>query len=118
MEGNIMRYAENIEVCDVCGKKFNGVAVNRHGSYEYIRHTNFSNNIGVLFARTRNIPNENRADAIVKEFFSINDDASKSEIIEFLECFKHYPYDDKDLLNEVFQKIQYEIDHMLDSSEV
>lgn len=113
-----MRYTNTIEVCDVCGKKFNGVAVNNHGSYEYIRHTNFSNNIGVLFARTRNVVRGNRADAIVEEFFSINDDASKAELIEFLECFKHYHYDDKDLLNEVFQKIQHEIDHMLESDKV
>lgn len=113
-----MRYTNIIEVCDVCGKKFNGVAINNHGSYEYIRHTNFSNNIGVLFNRTKDIPKEDRADAIVKEFFSNNDDASKTEIIEFLECFKHYRYEDKDLLNEIFQKIQHEIDYMLDPDEI
>lgn len=118
MEDNIMRYTENIEICDVCGKRFSGIAVNIHGSYEYIRHTNFSNNIGVLFARTKNIPKEDRADAIVKEFFSISHAVSKTELIEFLECFKHYRYDDKDLLNEVFQKIQHEIDNMLDLDEV
>lgn len=108
-----MRFVTVNEVCNVCGKKFYGNPINVHGSYEYIRHTNFSNNIGVLFGRTKDIPKEKRASAIVEEFFAINDDASKTEIIEFLECFKHYSYDDKELLEEVFQKIQAKINMML-----
>ena len=40
-----MRYAQTVEICSVCKKKFYGMPINVHGSYEYIHHTNFSNNI-------------------------------------------------------------------------
>lgn len=110
-------YIETHEICRVCGKRFYGVPVNIHGSYEYINHTNFSNNIGVMFARTKGLPREQRADAIVKEFFidfiDGNDDkVNKKDAIEFLECFKHYKCDDKELLEEIFDKIQIKIDSM------
>lgn len=97
-----------MEVCNVCGKVFNGEAINVHGSYEYIKHTNFSNNIHVIFARTKNIEKSKRVDAIVKEFFDLaeGEKTSKSDHLEFLECFKHYKYDDTDLLEKVFEKIK------------
>ena len=38
-----MRYAQTVEICNVCKKKFYGMPINVHGSYEYIHHTNFSN---------------------------------------------------------------------------
>ena len=100
-----MRYI--VEVCDVCGKEFYGMPINNHGSYEYIRHTNFSNNINVMFYRTKDIPRNKRAVAIAKEFFiDGNDKIKKDEAIEFLKCLKHYNYSDKELLEEVFQEIQ------------
>lgn len=109
-----MRLVETTEICDVCGKKFYGAAINVHGSYDYIKHTNFSNNIRVLFGRTKDIDRNKRADAIVEEFFyDGNDKISKDDAIEFLECFKHYKYDDKELLEEVFAKIQAKIDDMV-----
>ena len=109
-----MRNITIFETCDVCGKKFYGEPINIHGSYAYIKHTNFSNNIGVMFARTNNIPKEDRADAIMEEFFKDgNDSISKEDAIEFLKCFKHYKKcDDKELLEGVFSKIQSRIDTM------
>ena len=109
-----MRYTETIEICDVCGKRFYGVPINNHGSYDYINHTNFSNNIHVMFARTRDITRSKRVNAIVKEFFEDgNEKISKEDAIEFLECFKHYNRcDDKELLEEVFANIQRQIDKM------
>ena len=99
--------------CDCCGKEFNGIPINIHGTHEYIKHTNFSNNIRVLFCRTKDVPYENRADAIVKEFFeNSNEKISKVEAIEYLECFKYYKHEDTELLNEVFTKIQSKIDKM------
>lgn len=106
-----MKYV--VEECDICGKRFDGIAVNIHGSYEYIHHTNFSNNIGVMFARTKELTGTNRVDAIVEEFFTDgNNRINKDDAIEFLECFKHYNYQDTELLNKVFIKIQECIDEM------
>ena len=108
-----MRYTQTVEICSVCKKKFYGMPINVHGSYEYIHHTNFSNNIRTLFARTKNISRSKRANAIVKYFFQDgNEKISKTDAIEFLECFKHYKHDDKELLEEVFEKIQNRIDVM------
>lgn len=109
-----MRYTETIEICDVCGKRFYGMPINNRGSYDYIHHTNFSNNIHVMFARTKDKPKDKRVDAIVKEFFTDgNKKISKADAIEFLECFKHYKRcDDKELLEEVLNKIQTKIDNM------
>ena len=108
-----MRYAQTVEICSVCKKKFYGMPINVHGSYEYIHHTNFSNNIRTLFARTKNISKCKRADVIVKGFFQDgNKKINKTDAIEFLECFKHYKYGDKELLEEVFEKIQNKIDVM------
>lgn len=108
-----MRYTETIEICDMCGKRFYGAPINKHGSYDYIVHTNFSNNIVVLFARTKDVPQDKRADAIVKEFFENGiEKLNKQKAIEFLECFKHYKYPDEKLLNDVFEKIQKKIDRM------
>ena len=109
-----MRYTETVEICDVCGKRFHGVPINIHGSYEYIKHTNFSFNIPVMFGRTKNIQRNKRADAIVEEFFEDgNKTISKEDAIEFLECFKHYQKcGDKELMDEVFEKIQNKIDKM------
>ena len=66
-----MRYTQTVEICSVCKKKFYGMPINVHGSYEYIHHTNFSNNIRTLFARTKNISRNKRVDAIVKYFFKM-----------------------------------------------
>lgn len=107
-----MRYTESVEVCDVCGKRFFGSSINIHGSYDYINHTNFSNNIGTLFAWTKELSGSERVDAIVEEFFNDDEQISKEDAIEFLECFKHYNYPDRQLLNEVFKKIQDRIDNM------
>lgn len=108
-----MRYIETIETCDVCGKKFAGIPINIHGSYDYINHTNFSNNIGVLFARTKDIPQDKRVDAIVKEFFENDGEKlNKLDAVEFLECFKHYNYPDRELLSNVFEKIRNKIECM------
>lgn len=108
-----MRYTETVEICDVCGKRFYGMPINNHGSYDYINHTNFSNNIRAMLCRTEEVKPEKRAETIVKEFFkSGNERISKSDAIEFLECFKHYKYHDKELLTEVFNKIQSKIDKM------
>ena len=41
-----------------------------------------------------------------------NKKINKTDAIEFLECFKHYKYGDKELLEEVFEKIQNKIDVM------
>lgn len=102
-----------VERCRVCGKEFHGVPVNIHGSYEYIKHTNFSNNIGVMFARTKNLTGDERVDAIVEEFFEDgNDQINKNDAIEFLECFKYYTKQDKELLDKVFAKIQKRINMM------
>ena len=97
-----------MEICNVCGKVFNGKAINVHGSYDYIKHTNFSNNIHVIFARTKNIDKSERMDAIVKEFFEVagREEASKSDHLEYLECFKHYSCGDADLLESAYKKIQ------------
>lgn len=107
-----MRYTKTIEICNVCGKRFYGVPINNHGSHDYIKHTNFSNNIHIMFARTKDVPRNKRADAIVKEFFEDgNKKINKKDAMEFLECFKHYNHcDDKELLEEVFDKIQHRID--------
>lgn len=106
------------EVCKVCGKRFYGSPINNHGSYEYIKHTNFSHNIRVLFGRTKNLDGSEKADAIVEEFFTDgNENISKKDAIEFLECFKHYDYPDKQLLDEIFNKIQDRINLMKESKE-
>ena len=108
-----MRFTTTTEICDCCGKIFGGRAINVHGSYDYIRHTNFSNNIKVMFGRTENVVGNKRVNAIVREFFEDgNNKRNKSEAIEFLECFKHYNYPDKELLQQVFDKIQEKIDIM------
>jgi hypothetical protein len=108
-----MRYNTTTEICDVCGKIFKGTPINVHGSYEYINHTNFSFNIRVLFGRTKELTGEERVNAIVKEFFTNgNEKLSKTDAIEFLECFRHYKYSDKELLQKVFKKIQEKIDIM------
>lgn len=108
-----MRYTSTTEECDCCGKTFNGMQINIHGSYDYIHHTNFSNNIRVLFGRTEELTGSKRVSAIVKEFFTDgNNRVNKQDAIEFLECFKHYNYPDKELLQEVFKKIQIKIDTM------
>lgn len=108
-----MRFTTTTEVCNCCGKIFGGMAINVHGSYDYIHHTNFSNNIRVLFGRTDNLQGDKRVNAIVKEFFADgNNKVNKQDAIEFLECFRHYNYSDKDLLQQVFDKIQEKIDIM------
>lgn len=108
-----MRYTSTTEICDCCGKRFYGSQINIHGSYDYIHHTNFSNNIRVLFGRTDDLAGDKRVNAIVKEFFTDgNEKVKKQDAIEFLECFKHYNYPDKELLNKVFIKIQEKIDTM------
>jgi hypothetical protein len=102
-----------IEKCKICGKRFNGEAINVHGSYDYIHHTNFSYNIRVLFGRTTELTGEERVNAIVEEFFTMgHKELNKTEALEFLECFKHYDYSDKELLQNVFKKIQERIDMM------
>lgn len=106
-----MRCTSTVEICDVCGKRFNGMAINVHGSFEYIHHTNFSNNIRVLFGRTDDLQGDKRVNAIVNEFFTDgNNKVNKQDAIEFLECFRHYICPDKELLNKVFDKIQEKID--------
>ena len=52
--------------------------------------------------------------AIVEKFFEDGNKAlSKKDAIEFFECFKHYKKcSDKELLDEVFGKIQNRIDRM------
>lgn len=108
-----MSCVSNMEICRCCGKTFNEIAINIHGSYDYIHHTNFSNNIRVLFNRTDNLTGDDRVNAIVKEFFTnANDDISKYDAIEFLECFKHYNYSDVELMHKVFYNIQKTIDSM------
>ncbi len=99
-----------IEKCKVCGKRFYGEAINVHGSYDYIHHTNFSHNIRVLFGRTTELSGDERVNAIVEEFFTLGrEDLNKTDAIEFLECFKHYKYSDESLLQDVFRKIQERI---------
>jgi len=112
-----MRYME--EICDVCGKRFSGVAINNHGSYDYINHTNFSHNISRIFSGTEDMEIGERINTIVKEFFTDgNKQIGKDDAVEFLECFKHYRYHDKELLEEVFQRIQNRIDDMNKTSYV
>lgn len=109
-----MRYTRSTtEICDCCGKRFSGAAINIHGSYDYINHTNFSNNIRVMFGRTKELTGDKRVNAIVNEFFTDgNKKVKKADAIEYLECFKHYDYPDKELLQQVFDKIQEKIDKM------
>lgn len=110
-----MRYINNIEKCDCCGKTFNGTSINIHGSYEYIKHTNFSNNIKVMFYRTKELMGDKRVDRIVEEFFEDgNSQINKNDAIEFLECLKHYKYSDNELLQKVCYRIQEKIDIILE----
>jgi len=97
----------------VCKKRFYETPINVHGSLKYIKHTNFSNNIGVMFARAKDVHGNKEVDVIVNEFFTDgNEKVNKEDAIEFLECFKHYKHQDSELLEEAFKKIQSKIDNM------
>lgn len=99
------------EKCKVCGKVFNGEAVNIHGSYDYIKHTNFSNNIYAIFAAAKNVDKSKRFNVIVNKFFEIaEEEAPKSDHLEHLECLKHYKYIDHNLLENACVKIKKAIE--------
>jgi hypothetical protein len=97
-----MRY----EVCDICGKTFHGSPINGHGSYEYIKHTNFSNNIRIIFGRTDKLEGDSRVSAMLKEFVELVEDIRN--LPEFFECLRHYKpkEEDRKYLDELLERIE------------
>jgi hypothetical protein len=74
------------ERCERCGKGFNGVAVNIHGSLDYIRHKNVAFNAAICVIRAKGDEKK-----LVEEIFALisREYPIGEDVLGIIECIKY-----------------------------